>query len=169
MKNLTLTALALLALSTAAPVLAQSKGTISATRPEELASAMKEAGFKAELKRADGENPSIDTEFSGWTSTVYLMDCDAETHSKCQSVMLRTGFNRKEPMSSDLVNEIVSKQRYLALSLDDEGDPWADWDIVTGDGIPKATFFLALRKYAEQVDALSERVFAEERATNEDD
>jgi hypothetical protein len=80
--------------------------------------------------------------------------------------MLRTGFDRKEPMPTKLVNEIVSKQRYMALSLDDEGDPWADWDIVTGDGIPKATFFLALRKYAEQIDALSERVFAEERGSD---
>jgi hypothetical protein len=166
MKNGMVAALALLAVSTAVPALAQSKGTISATRPEELASAMKEAGFKAELKQEDGENPSIDTEFSGWTSTVYLMDCDDESHAKCQSVMLRTGFDRKEPMPTKLVNEIVSKQRYMALSLDDEGDPWADWDIVTGDGIPKATFFLALRKYAEQVDALSEQVFAEERGND---
>jgi hypothetical protein len=164
MNKLTLAALALLTASAAAPALGEDGKMISASRPEQLVKAMKEAGFKAELTREDGENPSIDTEFAGWESTIYLYDCDEKTYTKCQSLLMRTGFDRKERMPYELVNEIVSKQRYMAVYLDDEGDPWADWDLITGDGIPQSVFFVALRKYAEQVDGLSERVFAEERA-----
>jgi hypothetical protein len=167
MNRLTLAAMALLTASAATPALAQDGKMISASRPEQLVKAMKEAGFKAELTREDGESPSIDTEFAGWQSTIYLYDCDGESHTGCQSLLMRTGFDRKDRMPFEMVNEIVSKQRYMAVYLDSDGDPWADWDLITGDGIPQSVFFVALRKYAEQVDGLSEKVFAEERAAED--
>lgn len=54
--------------------------------------------------------------------------------------------------------------RFASVWLDDEGDPWISWDMVTGrNGVPVSTFSTAMRMYADTVDRVADMAFAEER------
>ena len=80
---------------------------------------------------------------------------------------MQTGFDRKEPWSAEAALQISEKYRFVSVWLDDEGDPYVRWDIVTGGGIPTKVFLQALREYTLALQNASNLVFAEERAVEE--
>lgn len=79
-------------------------------------------------------------------------------------MQLVIGFDRENPLPVEMLNELVAGHRMAAIYLDDEGDPWIKWDIVTEGGIPAAMFNSSLRKFSEQIAAIADLVFADERA-----
>lgn len=140
--------------------------TASAADPEGIVRLLRFAGYPAELTTDSVGDPMIRTEFSGLTATVLFFGCDERTHRRCDSVQLRVGLDRERPMSPAAVNAEFGNDRYYSVHLDDEGDPWFNWDIVTGNGagIPSEVFMMAVNRFASQVESASDVVFAEERA-----
>src|SRR5687768_16582801 len=148
------------------PTLAQQVPlTISAAHPQGIVEVMRFAGYEAELTTDDVGDPMIDSEFASLIGVVMFYGCHEETHQGCDSIQLRVGLDREEPMTAEWMNIEFANDRYYGVTLDDEGDPWFNWDIITGngDGIPTQVFLLALNKYSAQVGAASAVVFAEER------
>ena len=66
-------------------------------------------------------------------------------------------------MPLSLLNQVVKKYRYSAVWLDDEGDPWVNFDVFTNAGISKDVFLTALKAYTENLENVADQVFAEER------
>ncbi|MBI1401886.1 MAG: hypothetical protein GC147_01555 [Porphyrobacter sp.] len=158
-----------LALGAAAPLMAAEDGEmISARTPAGMVIAMLNAGFRAELTTDEYGDPLIKSQAVGYPLQIYFYECDEETHEGCSSVQFVTGFDRKEPWTAKEALEIARKQRYAAISLDDEGDPFVRWDIVTEGGIPEAVFVESLYRFEEMVSRVEEIVFADERASESD-
>ncbi|GAB5349478.1 YbjN domain-containing protein [Alteriqipengyuania sp. 357] len=143
---------------------AQSPPTmVGAHDPASLVSALEMGGYKAELDVDGDGDPTIRTEFAGMPSSIAFYGCDRD-HAGCTSLMFVTGFDRDEEWDAVSAIEVSKKERFAAVWLDDEGDPWISWDVVTGrDGVPVGTFSTAVRVYAETVDRVANLVFAEER------
>lgn len=148
----------------------QPPSMVSAANPEGIAQAMRFAGYSAELTTDEIDDPKIDTEFGGLFGAVMFYGCDEETHRGCASIQLRVGLDRSEPMSVEWLHREFGNDRFYSVHLDDEGDPWFNWDIVTGkdEGIPASVFLLAVNTFSTQVEAASDVVFADERARDAD-
>jgi hypothetical protein len=164
-KLLTTIALAALAAAVSAPASAQDiPMTVSAADPDTVMRALRFAGYEVELKTDTYGDPQIDTEFSGWGGSILFYGCHEETHLNCDSVQLRVGFDRAQPMTLELMHKELANDRFYSVHLDDEGDPWFNWDIVTGsgEGIPTPVFLQSVNQFAGQVGAAASVVFAEE-------
>jgi hypothetical protein len=151
---------AMLAASFSGAAQAQS---VTAGNPKALAAAMKSAGYEAELTTDSVGDPMIETELNGWEVQVLFYGCDEETHKGCDSVQFSTGFDRKSPMDPVRAIEISRQWRFLAVSLDEEGDPYLRWDVLTADGIPQSVFMTAFRRYGESLDDAAEIIFEDEQ------
>lgn len=144
------------------PVLAAEK-MISAHDPNGMFAVMEGAGYEGELDTDGVGDPLITAELGGWDTYIYFYGCDDETHDKCDSLQFRTGFDRAQPWSAAQALEIPKNYRYAAVQLDEEGDPFVTWDLVTGDGIPRKVFLAALRSYEQALHNAASLIFAEER------
>ena len=136
---------------------------VSAFNPGGMAKVMRDAGYKADLDVDDYGDPVIKTSFGAYGGSVYFYGCDDTNHDRCDSVQFRAGLDRKKAMPLSLLNEVTKKYRYSAVWLDDEGDPWVNFDVFTSAGIPKDVFLAALKAYSENLGEVADRVFAEER------
>lgn len=164
MKSIKL-AVAALAGAFSLPLAAQEvPATVSAANPEGMMQVLRFAGYPAELETDNYGDPLINTEFAGWSGSIIFFGCDEDTRMECDSVQLRAGFDRAEPMSLDLLNDTLANGRYIAAHVDDEGDPWMRWDIVTGsdEGIPASVFMKSVNSFATQIGTVADVVFAEE-------
>jgi hypothetical protein len=144
--------------------------TVSAANPEGMMQVLLFAGYSAELDTDNYGDPLIDTEFAGWPGSIVFFGCDEDTRTGCDSVQLRAGFDRAEPMPLDLLNDALANGRYFAVHLDEEGDPWVHWDIVTGsgEGIPASVFMRSVNSFGLQIETVADIVFAEEREKKAD-
>ncbi len=155
--------LALAGAAFGSPAAAQSSpARVSAADPEGMASAMRYAGYPVELGTDNVGDPMILTEFGGYKGGVYFYGCDPKTHTRCQSVQLSVGFDRQQPMDASAVNALSSRYRFAGIHLDDEGDPFVQFDIVTLDGIPAPVFLKALDHFSWTVGEIGDAVFAGE-------
>lgn len=136
---------------------------VSAGDPDGVAAVMNYAGHEAELVTDPYGDPKIDTRFGGWGGSIWFYGCD-ENHEGCDSLQFVVGFNREQPLPLEMLSELVAEHRLAAIYVDDEGDPWLKWDIITESGIPAGVFNSSLRQFSEQAAAIAEIVFAEERA-----
>jgi Putative bacterial sensory transduction regulator len=152
----------------AAPLSAQNGGdTLSAQQPAGIVIALLNAGYDATLETDDFDDPLIKFEGQGYKYDMLFYGCDEAAHDKCDSVQLRVGFDRAKPWTAQDAIGISREYRYLAVSLDDEGDPYLLWDIVTGEGIPAAVFLDSVTRFEENVGLAAELIFAEENAETE--
>jgi len=140
---------------------------VTASDPDGVVSAMAYAGYEATLGTDAYGDPKIDGSFGGWSGSVWFYGCDELTNDGCTSLQLVVGFDRKDPMPLEMLNDISSSQRFVSIYLDEEGDPWLKWDIVTEEGIPAGVLNSSLQQYSQQVAAIADLVFEAERAEEE--
>lgn len=157
----------LLAVLGALPGVAHAQGpgpTVAASDPAGLVAALEQAGDVAKLTTDSYGDPGIDTEFAGWKGSIVFYGCDETTHKNCDSVQFSVGFDRAKPLPLEIADELMKQERFISIHLDDEGDPYVDWDIFTGSGIPTSVFMRSFRLFSDEVQVVSQRVFAEEQA-----
>lgn len=135
---------------------------MTAANPVGMASAMRDNGYTVEMDTDTVGDPRIKTDLNGWESFILFYGCDEETHGDCDSIQFSTGFDRTTPMEPDRALAIAYKYRFLAVSLDDEGDPYLKWDIITDKGIPQTVFLHSLKRYSEVLDSAAEIIFEDE-------
>ena len=160
MKKLLTVAVSMLS---AAPLAAQ-EATVTASDPQGIVSALEAAGYEAKLDTDGVGDPMILTELSGMSTQIYFYGCDEVTHDGCDSLQYSAGFDRKQPWTAAGALELSTKYRFTSVRLDDEGDPYIIWDVVTGDGIPTKVFLSGVLSFSGAIENASDVVFAEERA-----
>ena len=140
-----------------------SPAMVGAHDPESLVSALTMGGYKAELETDSEGDPLIRTEFAGMPSAIAFYGCNRD-HAECSSLMFNTGFDRETEWDAASALNMNKEIRFASVWLDEEGDPWISWDVMTGrEGVPTGTFSNAVRKYSETVDRVAAIVFAEVR------
>lgn len=158
-----LAAVAATALTSSAPVLAQNDiEMVTAKNPAEMTVVMMNAGYEVELTVDGIGDPMIASQVAGMPLRIYFYGCDEETNDGCDTLQLSTGFDRQKPWTRGEALAISESLRFASVRLDDEGDPFISWDIVTGDGIPTAVFLQSLDHFTQTVELTAQMVFAEE-------
>ena len=72
------------------------------------------------------------------------------------------GFDADKPMTAQQMLDFMDKRRFASMTLDDEGDPWMSWDIVTGtEGIPQSVFLTAIRSFDDTIAAAENMIWPE--------
>lgn len=135
---------------------------IAAHDPGSVVAALAMDGYETELTTDDSGDPKITIELVGMLTHVYFFGC--EDNANCDSLMFMTGFDRETPWTIEDATGVNKEVRFASTWLDEEGDPWISWDVVTGEeGIPASVFSLAVARYSDTVDIVADMVFAEER------
>lgn len=101
------------------------------TGPEVVAWLQK-AGYKADLTKDDGGDPLISSAADGQTFKIYFYDCSEA--KRCKALQLSAGFDMKQGMTLEKANEWNRKNRYLKVYLDDDLDPYVQYDINVNAG-----------------------------------
>jgi len=133
--------------------------TVSASNPKGMLNAITAAGYEAELTTDKVGDPMIETKLNGYNVIVLFYGCDEKSHKNCDSVQFSTGFDRDTPMDPVKALNIAREWRFLAVSLDDEGDPYLRWDVLTAGGIPQSVFMAAFRRYGETIESAADMIF----------
>lgn len=136
--------------------------TISAADPAGIVMVLENAGYDPVLGKDGVGDPKIDLEIGGWSAGILFYGCDESTHDNCDSIQLRMGFDRKNPWTAEQAMEISKKYRFAAVELDEDGDPFLFWDIITKDGIPTKVFLASLMAFGQTVQDASNLAFADE-------
>ena len=150
------------ALASASPAHAQSAVLVSANNPAGIVKALQQAGYKPELGTDSYGDPKIDLEVAGYTTTMYFYGCDETTRQGCDSIQLRAGFDREAPWTAADALAVTKKYRFAAVWLDEAGDPWVQWDIMTGTGISSKVLLDSVEVFGDTLKDTAELVFAED-------
>ncbi|MEO1044733.1 MAG: YbjN domain-containing protein [Pseudomonadota bacterium] len=154
---------ALLALALAMPWAAQAQADgdarmVTASNPQTVVEALQSAGYKAKLTVDNSGDPLVETSMSGWNVSVVFYDCS--NNKNCESVQFYAIFDRPEPLPAALAVGWSARKRFGAVGLDEEGDPFIFWDVVTGtEGIPYAVFESVISRYEFAVADFAKMVF----------
>lgn len=101
---------------------------------KEIQAWLLESGYKAELKKDDGEG-YISSSAEGVSFEVYPNDC---RQGRCASMQMVAAFNMKEKLTAQKANEWNAAKRYVDCYIDNEGDPWFTYDINVSPGGTRA-------------------------------
>ncbi len=129
MKMTTIALAAAMALmATAFSVTGASAQTINSdgmTGPE-VAAWLTKGGYKAALGKDDSGDPMIDSAAEGYSFKVYFYDCK---DARCKALQFSAGFDLKTPTTASHINTWNRKNRYLKAYIDDDGDPYVQYDV----------------------------------------
>lgn len=154
-----LVALAAAALIATGPA-AAADSPVDAARPDTVVDAVREAGFRAQLTEDDYGDPMIETSMAGVDILIIFYDC--QDHAACESLQLSAGFDRENPMLAQRVEEWNAARRFGTVSLDEEGDPYLRWDVITKGGISFEAFESTLRGYESTIGEFATFVFEDD-------
>jgi hypothetical protein len=98
----------------------------------EVAAWLQKAGYKAELTKDETGDPLIDSAAEGHKFKIYFYDCSEA--KRCKALQFSAGFDLKTPLTLEKTNEWNRKNRYLKAYLDDEGDPYVQYDVNVNAG-----------------------------------
>lgn len=97
----------------------------------EVAKWLQAAGYKAELTKDKAGDPKILSATGGVNFTVYFYDCVKE---RCKALQFSAGFNLNDGLALAKINEWNKTHRYLKAWLDDENDPYVEYDVNVNAG-----------------------------------
>jgi hypothetical protein len=125
------TATAVLALGGAGAAQAQEIHKDGMTGPE-VAAWLQKGGYKAELTKDSSDDPMINSAAEGHTFKIYFYDCNEA--KRCKALQFSAGFDMKEGLTLEKANEWNRKNRYLKAYLDDDRDPYVQYDVNVNAG-----------------------------------
>lgn len=99
---------------------------------KEVARWLQDQGYKAELKVGESGKPYVRSAAEGVSFSIYLYDCKAG--DRCASLQFSASFDLDKPMDLKVVNAWNRDKRFLKAYLDDEGDPFVEYDASVSPG-----------------------------------
>ena len=141
-----------------------SSEVISASNPAGIVVTLLNMGFNPELTADPVGDPLIISRSNGAVFSVFFFGCDENKHDACQSIRLQVGYDRANPWTPAQAIQLSQEFPFLAVRLDQEGDPFVHWDLYLGEGIPEAVFIRNVRQFERSVTLAAELVYAEEKA-----
>jgi hypothetical protein len=99
------------------------------TMPENVAAALQQAGYKAELKKDDDGSPYILSAANGEAFEIDFYDCDK---GHCSSADIQSHYKADPFYTPALANEWNQTKRFLRVSVNPKGElrEWFDIDLV---------------------------------------
>lgn len=145
----------------AVPAMAQqAPGVARASDPAGLVKLL--ADYKPKLTKDDTGDPMIELDLDGYKGLLMFYGCDEEAHNNCDSLQFQAGFDLDKGWTAAEAIDISRQYRFASVHLDDEGDPWIKWDIITGTGIPAAVFMESVQSFSDVVSDTADIAFADE-------
>lgn len=114
-------AMALAGTAAAAPLPA---GGVTA---QEVAEALQAQGYKAEIGRDQTGDPMITSSMEGSTFRVMFYDCRAG--ERCAAIQFATAFDLEDGLTLSAINTWNRERRFGRAYLDDEMDPFLEYDV----------------------------------------
>lgn len=105
---------------------------IDLTNPTVVAGAMREAGYKAELKRNDKGQSYIVSAANGSAFTVEFYGCKLDMN--CTSLQFFAWYKKQPYYTIEMANRWNDEKRFLRISIDKDGDLSTSIDISTLGG-----------------------------------
>ena len=133
----TMMVVALVATGFASPAIAQDK-LFDARQPGELAVALRDAGYKAELKNNDKGTPIITSSANGDPFTITFYGCTAAID--CGSFEFFSWYKKEPLFTVAFVNEWNTSKRFLRASIDKDGDLALSMDVAGEGKMTQAAF-----------------------------
>lgn len=107
------------ALIVGAPAMAEDR-VIDIRQPDVVAAAVREAGYKAELKTDKDGEPLITSAANGSTFTIYFYGC---TKGKdCGSLQFFSWYKADAIFTPAFINEWNATKRWIKIAIDKDGD-----------------------------------------------
>lgn len=94
---------------------------------EEVARELQAMGYKAEIGKDNGGDPKIASGLDGSRFTIWFYGC--KKGPRCASVQFEAAFDLKDGMSLAKINEWNRDKRFGSAYLDDEMDPYIQYDV----------------------------------------
>ncbi|OYY90745.1 MAG: hypothetical protein B7Y45_06035 [Sphingomonas sp. 28-66-16] len=110
---------------------------IDLSTPEQVASALQGAGYKAEMKKNDEGAFYILSAANGSGFTVDMTDCKA---LKCNGLSIQSYYEAEPLFTNAMVNDWNQNNRFLKVSLNEKGQLREWFDIDTLGKLTKANF-----------------------------
>ncbi|WP_136162238.1 YbjN domain-containing protein [Sphingomonas flavalba] len=119
---------------------------IDVSRAEVVANAVRDAGYKAELKHNEKGDPYIVSAANGAPFIIEFYGCRPD--SGCSSLQFYSWYRKEPGFTLDMVNEWNAGKRFLKAYIDKEGDLGATMDVTTIGRMTQANFADALDWWA---------------------
>lgn len=121
----------------------------------EMVRILQDEGYRAQLDK-DGEgDPLVRTGMSGLNTIVYFYDCE---DGRCGSLKLSVGIDLKQGSTHAVLNRFTREYRYARTFLDDEEDPFIEFDfeVLHANHVAHVTSQLAM--FEQLLDAFARAV-----------
>lgn len=135
---------------------------ISAADPVAIVHALENAGLDPELTKDLAGDPLIISRGRRSVMSVFFFGCHETTHDKCQAIRLQVGYDRAKPWNAADAMQLSARYPFLAVRLDEEGDPFVHWDLNLAEPIPLKAFIANLREFERAADFAADYIYAEE-------
>ncbi|HEX2560555.1 YbjN domain-containing protein [Phenylobacterium sp.] len=93
---------------------------------QEVARALQAQGYKAEIGRDRVGDPMITSALDGSNFRVLFYDCEA---GRCAAIQFATAFDVKDGLTLSRINTWNRERRFGRAYLDDEMDPFVEYDV----------------------------------------
>ncbi len=135
-----------------APCSAQETKTSTETfgkfKPDELASILRDAGYRAEVVSEPGRSPRIRTSMAGYNIVIYLYTC---ADGSCGALQYSLGITKSPDFTLTLVNKWNQDKRFAKAHIDTGGNIYLEYDISFRGGVTKDTVAEAARLFDDLV------------------
>jgi hypothetical protein len=125
---------------TTAPAL--TGGMIDATSPQAIANLMQQAGYRAVVTTDNIGDPKIESSAAGADFSIYFYGC--ENGQNCLSVQFSSGYDMPNGVSLQLINDWNATKRFSFAYLDNENDPFLNYDVNLYAGVSEQNFLESL-------------------------
>ncbi|MFQ5439551.1 MAG: YbjN domain-containing protein [Paracoccaceae bacterium] len=112
---------------------------VSPANAIDIAEALRDLGYRAQLKKDSVGDPMISSKAAGLNFSVFYYGCD--DGDQCQSVQLSVMFDKEGVDSLPDLNDWNKRKRYAKAHFNDDGNIVLRYDInMSGEGISRASF-----------------------------
>ncbi|MBY0519431.1 MAG: YbjN domain-containing protein [Sphingomonas sp.] len=129
-------AAAILAAAMAVPAVAEDV-LLDLSTPQQVAAAVQDAGYKAELKKADDGSFYVLSAANGEGFTIDMTDCKALV---CNGLSFQSFYKPEPIFTLAFVNEWNQENRFLKVSINSRGELREWFDVTTRGKLTKANF-----------------------------
>lgn len=127
------------ALTFATTAQAQIADNITASDENTILQAMQDFGLVATMGKDGQGDPKISSRVSSSKFEVYFYGCTENT--QCKSLLFRAGYDLKQGISAEKVNEWNQQKRFTKAYINDDGDPRIEMDVnLDFDGVGAKNF-----------------------------
>ncbi|HWK36779.1 YbjN domain-containing protein [Sphingomonas sp.] len=118
---------------------AEQEKYLDLSNPEVVASAIRTAGYKAELKTNSKGEPLIASSTNGSDFTVEFYGCN-EARKGCGSFQFYAWYKKDPFYTLEMINEWNAKKRFLKVAIDGDGDLAQSMDFTSVGRVNQTAF-----------------------------